>query len=188
MNKSNKITQKEINTLQSMIGKTFEKFKCDPFIFSSNVYGLVGIYIDRNVYKLSAFLEPIQRFFSLDDVSRLRVVKCNDLDIQSKMDGGKFIDTPVGAIIESISIIVDHQKVIYKSKEKSFDFIAGLIFHFDDSHEIAFEVSEWFSEMIAVNKGYNLFNKFVSTNSFLEEWDGLGDYSASINRECIVLK
>ena len=51
MTVSIKISKKEIEILQSMIGKTFEKFKCDPFIFSPMVYGLVGFYVDGKIYK-----------------------------------------------------------------------------------------------------------------------------------------
>ena len=40
----NEITE----TIKGMVGKTFEAYSCDPFIFTPNVFGIVGFRIDGN--------------------------------------------------------------------------------------------------------------------------------------------
>ena len=52
-----------IHMLQSMIGKVLEKFRCDPFAYPL-VYGLVGLYIDEQVFKLDNFHETRDFFRS----------------------------------------------------------------------------------------------------------------------------
>lgn len=187
MKTSFKITEKESDILKSMIGKTFEMFKCDSFIFSSSVYGLVGFYIGEKIYKFCAFLESAQYFFQRDDVVRIRVEETVDSEIVSMMDGGTFIDTPVKSKISSITIVNDYQKVVYGDDERCFETTKGIIFRFEDTREISFEVPTWFSEMITIRKGYNLLEKFVSENDFLEEWEKCGEYIASTKREVIVI-
>ena len=188
MTVSIKISAKEIEFLQSMIGKTFEKFKCDPFIFSPMVYGLVGIYVDGKIYKFSAFHENIQYFFVKDDVAKIKITEATDSEIVSMMDNGEFIETPVKAKITSITVVNDYQKVVHDKDERCVESTLGVIFHFEDNHEISFEVPTWFSEMITIRKGYDLINKFVSENNFLEEWRDSEGYIASTKREIIVLR
>ena len=188
MTVSIKISKKEIEILQSMIGKTFEKFKCDPFIFSPMVYGLVGFYVDGKIYKFSAFHESIQYFFVKDDVAKINITEAPDSEIVSMMDGGEFIETPVKAKISSITIVNDYQKVVHNEEERCVASTIGIIFHFEDNHEVSFEVPTWFSEMITIRKGYDLLKKFVPEKDFLEEWENCDGYVASTNREVIVLQ
>ncbi len=44
----------------------------------------------------------------------------------------------------------------------------GIVFMLEDSREISFEIETWFSEMITIQRGYNLIKKFPPTNDFLE--------------------
>lgn len=187
MKTSFKITEKELEVFKSMIGKTFEMFKCDSFVFSSSVYGLVGFYIEEKIYKFSSFLESVQYFFQRDDVVRIKVEETVDSEIVSMMDGGTFIETPVKSKISSITIVNDYQKVVYGDDERCFETTIGIIFHFEDTHEISFEVPTWFSEMITIRKGYDLLKKFVPENDFLEEWEECDGYIASTRREVIVI-
>ena len=46
-------SEQEINVFKSMIGKQFTKFKCDPFLYSPTVYGVVGIYIDNIPFRIT---------------------------------------------------------------------------------------------------------------------------------------
>ncbi len=188
MKTSIKISEQEVKMLQSMIGKTFEKFKCDSFIYSPMVYGIIGFYIDGKVYKFSTFLDSVQYFFEKDDVARIKIDESKECEIVSKSDDFQFIETPISSKISTITIVNDFQKVVHEKESRCFERTVGIIFHFEDSLELAFEVSSWFSELITVKKGYNLLKTFVSESEFLEEWNGCMGYSASAKREIIVIE
>lgn len=180
-------SEQEINIFKSMIGKQFEKFKCDPFVYSPMVYGIVGLYIGGTSYKLTSLIESARRFFNTDDVAAFRIEQANDAEIKTFMDEGDFIETPVLSIITSIDIITDHQVVEHDGNSQLFDYSIGIVFHLQDTREISFEISTWFSEMITIHKGYNLIEKFTSTDDFLEEWEDCEDYKATVERKIITL-
>ena len=78
-----------------MIGKRFEKFKCDPFVYSPMVYGTVGLYIHGEVYKLTSLFESIMRFFNTDDVAAFHIEQVDNSEIKTYMDEGELIENPV---------------------------------------------------------------------------------------------
>ena len=55
------ISDKELDLLKSMIGKAFDKYRCDPFISSPMVYGIIGIYIDGKPVKITSLLQNVRR-------------------------------------------------------------------------------------------------------------------------------
>ena len=187
MNYSTIFSEQEINVFKGMIGKRFDKFKCDPFVYSPMVYGIVGIYVDDEVYKLTAQLESVKRFFSTDEVAVFRIGQTTDAEVKSYMDGGELIETPVSSRIIAIDIVTDHQCVENNGTVQSLDYSIAVVFHLEDERDISFEIKTWFSEMITVEKGYNLIDKIESVDSFLEEWDGCEGYSAKCSREIVSL-
>ena len=60
--------------------------------------------------------------------------------------------------------------------------------HFSSGNEISFEVDTWFSEMITVQRGYNLIDKFTSVDDFLEEWEDCRGYTPTVERMIVPLK
>lgn len=52
-----------------MIDKQFNIYKCDPFVFTNTVTGIVGLYIDEKVFELKNEQTAFQYFDSIDDVS-----------------------------------------------------------------------------------------------------------------------
>ncbi|MED9969591.1 MAG: hypothetical protein UFA98_06225 [Ruminococcus sp.] len=180
-------SEQEINIFRSMIGKRFDKFRCDPFVYSPMVYGIVGLYIDGAVYKLTSLFESVKRFFNIDDVAVFHIEQVENSEIKTYMDEGELIETPVLSKIVAIDIITDHQTLEHKGDIQSLDYSVGIVFHLEDTREISFEIRTWFSEMITVEKGYNLIEKFASTNGFLEEWEDCVGYEAKCSREIIVL-
>ncbi len=181
-------SEAEIGIFRSMLGKQFDKFKCDPFIYSPAVYGIIGLYIDGSAYKLTATCENVRRFFNDESVAAYHITETADQEIKSYMDGGKLIETPISGKITAIDIINDHQTVTHGEKSTSFDHSVGVIFHLEDTREISFEIKTWFSEMITVEKGYRLIEKLTSTDDFLEEWEGCDGYTAECHHEIITLK
>ena len=186
--KTTTFSDREISIFQNMIGKQFDKFKCDPFVYSPTVYGLVELYIDGVAYKLTSLCETVKRFFGTDEVATFHIEQTVDADIKTFMDEGELIVTPVSGKIVAIDIINDHQTLAHHGEVSSFDVSVGIIFHLDDKREISFEIKTWFSEMITVQKGYHLIEKYTPTDDFLEEWEGCDGYTATCSREVVTLR
>ena len=182
------ISENEMNILKNMIGKTFNKYKCDPFINSPMVYGIVGIYIDEQPFKITSLLKEVKRFLTHDDVAEFKITETTDNNIKTFMDNGQLIETPVNSKIKSISIVNDFQTVTYNGENYEFSSTVGFIFTLEDSREISFEIGTWFSEMITIQRGYNLIEKFTPTDDFLEEWQECEGYTPTIRREITVIE
>lgn len=185
---TNTFSDSEINIFKSMIGKKFDRFKSDPFVYSPMVYGLVGLYVDGAAYKLTALCKTAKRFLSSEEIAMFHIEQTTDANIKTFMDGGKLIETSVSSKIVAIDIVNDHQTLDHNGKTSSFDCSVGIIFHLEDKREISFEIKTWFSEMITIKKGYNLINKFTPVNDFLEEWEGCDGYVAKCSREVLTLQ
>ena len=178
----------ELGIIREMSGKEFEAYECDPFIFTTSVYGIIGLYIGGSAYKITNFVKAENYYGKKEDVADFRVDVARPGEIHSYMDGGEFIKTPVKAIISKIRIINEHQKLFYR-EEQTYDVqvTRGIIFELSDGREISFEKDVWFSEEISVEKGSNLIDRFTSTDEFTQNWDGIDDYTAMCSREEIIL-
>lgn len=180
-------TGKTMETLRGLVGKTFESFDCDPFIYSPTVYGIVGLHINGEAYKITCNFNSIQRFFCLEDVAVLRFEECQPSDIASKMDDVKMINNPINDIIMSIDVVNDLESVTHDNNELELCSTKGLIFHFASGNELSFEVGTWFTELITIQKGYNLISKFVPISDFYEEWNEDEGYIPKSQREIVTL-
>ena len=181
------ISIKNMALLQNMIGNTFEKYRCDPFVFSPSVYGIVGLYIGDKIYKITSLVQPTERFFTKDDVAVFMIESSEDDEIVTMMDDGEMIDTPVRDTIISIDIINDHEIVCYENEKREFVSTKGIIFHLEGGNEISFEIGTWFSEMITIKRGYDLISQFSPQEEFMEEWDDCEGYSPEWSREIVTL-
>lgn len=187
MNTSTIISNKELDLLKTMIGKTFNKYKCDPFINSPMVYGIVGIYIEGKPFKITSLLKEVQRFLTIDEVAEFKISETTDDCIKTFMVDGAMIDNPVDSKIKSITVINDFQSVEHDGQIYNFDSTVGLIFKLEDLREISFEIGTWFSEMITIHRGYDLTERMTPTDDFIEEWEDCEGYVPKIKRECIVI-
>ena len=55
-----------IDILKGIIGKYLEYYSCDLFVFTHSVFAVIGLKIKDDYYKITADLEPIQRFYEED--------------------------------------------------------------------------------------------------------------------------
>ena len=175
-----------IEILKGLVGKRFDHYSCDPFVFSSSVFGIVGFKIGDCDYKLTCNLKKTERFFSEDEIAVLDFSNCSNEIIKSRMDNGTMVDTPVQDVIDSIEIINDCESVSHENETKVLYSTKGIIFHFSQGNELSFEVDTWFSEMITVQRGYNLIESFTPINDFYEEWEETG-YIPSAERKTIII-
>lgn len=179
---------KEIDILKASISKELTCIKCDPFMFSTSVYGIVGIQIENKWLKFTNFVEVLDYFGSNEDVGVFKVSEANSKEIQS-YTGETMITIPINAKIIDIEIINENQR-LYKSSVQTYDVwvTRGIIIKLDDTREILLEKDVWLSEDIIVERGENLVKKLASTEQFSEAWDGYNEYEAICERKIISLK
>ena len=93
------------NKFKQMIGQTFIKYKCDPFVFTNSVTGIVGLYIGNKIYELKNEQIKFQYFDSIDDVALWNIKEVKDSDIHSFFEDTEQIITPVNQKIVKITLI-----------------------------------------------------------------------------------
>ena len=179
--------EKTMNIFQNFIGKKFEKYKSDPFVYSPSVYGIVGLYIDKSVYKLTNFTEVMDYYGAKEDVAIFKFENSIDEEIKTFIINGKMIETSLDNTISKIQIVNENQKTFYKG-EQDYDVwvTRGIIFFFADGLELSFEKPVWFSEEIYIDKGYNLISRFTPEDEFPKHWEN--GYIAECTRKIIEIK
>ena len=160
------------NTLKKWIGKNFVKYKCDPFAYTNSVTAIAGIFIDKEVYKLTNIQTAVDYFGVNDDCGVFTLEQTESNEIKSLFDNVEQVETPVSEIIQKITVVNENQQ-IYKNQEQTYDvwLTRCIIFHFSD-REISFEKDNIpFSEEIIIRRGYELVKQLSSEKDFLEGWD-----------------
>lgn len=182
-----RFTSEMISELKDMIGKKLIQIRCNPFEFSTAIYGIVGIVTEDKAYSFTNMVEVADYYGDLEDVAMFRVEKTDVDKIQSKIPGKVMIDIPVNGAIKGIRIIEEHQEV-FQNGLQTYDvwLIRGIIFDMEDGLEISLEKAVWFSEMIYVERGYDLLSKYVSTSEFEDDWSP--GYIGKASRTIIELK
>lgn len=177
-----------IHMLEKMVGKVFEKYKCDLFLYSGRSYGLVGLYVDGTVSKLLNTLETQDYYGDVEDVAMFTIQPAVDSDIKSPFIDGKMVEIPIMTAIQRIQLIEEHQKLFYNG-DQVYDvwLTRGVIFELEDGREISFEKSVWFSEIIETNRGYHLLEKFSPVEEFIENWDQTEGYRGECERMIRIL-
>lgn len=177
-----------ISIMKSLIGQEFKMIKHDPFMFGLDVYGIVGLFIDDNVYKLTNLVEVLDYYGKMEDVAVFRFEATTADKIVTFRVNGEMIDFPIHSKIKEIRIVNENQQLFYNG-EQTYDVytVRGIIFVLQDGREISFEKPIWFSEEIYIRKGYDLIEKFVSTDDFAEGWEGCDGYETKCTREIITI-
>ncbi len=160
------------NILKQMIGKTFNKYRSDEFIFNNSVTGIVGIFVDAKIYEFRNEQKSVDYFGSQDDYAVFDISESSESEIKSFFDDTKQIDTPINQIIKKITIINENQQ-LFENGVQTYDvwLTRGIIFDLDD-REVAFKKDTCpFSEEIEIYRGYNLISKFPQNTDFLEGWE-----------------
>lgn len=156
----------------NIMGQTFHKYRCDPFVYTPSVTQIVGLYIGDEVYKMSNVQKPVDYYGNMDDVAICRFIKAKDADIRSALEGVDQIDTPINERIERVVLVNENQQV-FENGTQTYDvwLTRGVIFTVD-GWEISVEKQNWpYSEEINIERGYNLIDKFGDVNDFSEDWD-----------------
>ncbi len=182
------VSIKNTGVFQEMLGKEFIKYRCDPFVYTPSVYGIVGLYIGDKTYKITCLHQCVERFYSKEDVALFSVEDVGNNEITTMMDGGEMIDTPIQDSIAFIELVNDKEVVCHEGEQKMFVSTKGIIFHLQRGDEISFEIDTWFSEMITIKRGYKLIEQFTPIDDFMEEWEDSEGYTPECTREVITIQ
>lgn len=173
--------------LRAMIGKTFLKYKCDPFIITSSAFGIVGIVTEQGSFAITNTIHVLDYFGADEDVAVLELCPLPETEMRSMLKGVMMTDHAIGRQIIEIRVINENKRLFEQGKQ-IYDvcLTRGLIFVLTDGYEVAFEKQTWFSEMMSIHEGHNLIDKFVPTSEFCKDWDPR--YRAECERQTVVLR
>ena len=179
-----RFSEPDIASFRKMIGRKMLKVKCDPFLFSSSVYGVVGICTEDTAYAFTNLVESADYFGQNEDVAIFRMKQMPFDDIRSMVQWQEMIVQPVDSVIREVQVVNERQE-LFKNGTKIYEtwVTRGIIFQFKDGHELSFEKNIWFSEDISVEKGYDLITRFTPVSEFEEGWSG--EYIGRCYREII---
>ncbi len=176
---------------EKIIGKCFVKFSSNKYDYSNSVYGIVGIYIDDEIYKITNYIDVVDYYGKKEDVAVFKFEEADNSEIVSPIQNEEMNDTLIKKIIKKIEVVNENQ-IQYKNGEILYNnwVTRGVIFYFDDGTELSFEKDIWFSEDIGIERGKNLIDKFSSTDEFSEAWEPedeneIIEYSGKATRENI---
>ena len=179
-----RFSDSNMNALKNMIGKKMLKLKCDAFLFSTSVYGIVGISMEDCAYSFTNLVEVADYFGQNEDVAMFKMKRMAFEEICSMIQGQEMIIHPIESIVSNV-YVVNEQQLLFKNDVQIYEvwITRGVIFQFEDTHEISLEKNIWFSEDISVEKGYDLLHRFASPTEFEESWSG--EYRGSCLRDVI---
>jgi hypothetical protein len=175
------------NLIQSWIGKSFVKYKCDTFEFTNSVTQIVGLYIGDEVYALTNVQETVDYFGTTDDMAVAKLSVTEDSMIKSAFKNVEMVSTPVGEEITSVKMVNEQQTMAINGEPAYEVWLTRAIIFEVGGREISFEKDTVpFSEEITIQRGYDLIDKISDNDDFLQEWDE--GYSPAYKREVVVVK
>lgn len=176
----------DLAEIQGLVGKRMVKYKCDPFEFSSSVYGVVGVAFEDVSFAFTNLAEARDYYGEQEDVAVFKIERRPFSDIQSLIQNQEMLDMPVGDVVSKV-VIVNECQQLFENGEQTYEvwLTRGIIFQFEDGHELSFEKNIWFSEDITVEKGYDLISRFSPTTEFNEGWTDC--YRGECSRKIITI-
>ena len=156
---------------KKMIGKQFNKYRCDPYVFTNTVTGIVGLYIGEKVFELKNEQSAFQYFDSMDDGALWNIKEVSDSEIHSVFENTEQIDTSINQNINSITLANEQQIVNIHDQEYNLWLTRAILFHLENC-DIYFEKDNTaFSEEIEIKRGHDLLSEFPKRNDyFLDQW------------------
>ena len=170
-----RLKEDEIQFLRSLIGNELKAIHHDEFNFVNSSSQVVGFETATTSFYLYSFTEPQDYYGTTEDVAIWSIEDTRYPLLNSKI----LVNTPINQRVCSIQLIQENQR-LFKNGIQIYDVwvTRGIIIDFGD-RQISFEKAVWFSEEIYIQKGYNLIEKFASTNNFVES-----DWNDNITAEC----
>ena len=178
--------KKEI--FQDFVDKKFEKYKHDPFVFTSSVHGMVGIYINNKVYEINNEQESVDYYGNIDDYAVFKFFETTDDKIESLLKDVQQITTKIEKRIKKIVLVNENQQT-FENHIQTYNvwLTRAIILEFEDNKEVMFQKDITpFSEEIDIKKGYELIKEIPSEDAFLENWKE--NIEPKSSREIIIIE
>lgn len=94
-----------MNTIKNMIGKTMLKYKCDPFEFSTSVYGIIGIELEDSSYAFTNTVTTMEYYDKEEEVTLFKMENMSFKAIKSMVQNQNMFETPVNSIIADVLVM-----------------------------------------------------------------------------------
>lgn len=171
----------------SFIGKIFNKYKHQKFLYTNTVTMFLGFMIDDKSFKMSNDFEAVDYMGIEDEATICRISNEDWYDILN--DQKDVIETQVNQEIKKIALINDHFSA-YSNNKQEYDWweTRAVIFNFGE-FELSFEKQDsYFSMEIEVNKGYDLISKISDGKFILKDFEQSPEKTIKVDREIVELK
>lgn len=157
----------EVALLDSMVGKNFDSYVCDEFLFTPSSYQVVYLTIDDCLYALENKLRVIDYYGAPEDVAVLSLSPW-DGSCESRIMGRKTITTPINQVIKNIKLVTDTETMSINDVDvQSISKTKAVIFELSE-RQVVFEKDIWFSEEINIYRGTDVQGKIGSPDEDIE--------------------
>lgn len=167
-----RLKEDEIKVLFEMKGKIFDSFFADSAFGCTKSIRNALFSVDNNFYCFENKLASLDYYGTeSEDVAIFSLMVAKEDLLNKEKNFPRTTEIPIKQQIKDIEIITEDQKV-YENEVLKYEtnLTRGVIFYFDDGYELSFEKDIWFSEIIKIQRGYNLIEKFTPTAEFEEDW------------------
>lgn len=186
MIKQNKTFDKQTEELlKRMVGCELKKIVHDEFTYTNSVYGRVSLFISDRILNINNETEVVEFYGAKEDIALLSIKEVDINKVKSLLENKKQVEIPIRKAIKSIDIVNYHIYVKVDEKEYDNTWTQGIILHLDD-FQVSFERSDSFTEMIVINRGYDIITKFTDVAEYGKEF--INPISVKTKKEIIVIK
>ncbi len=179
-----RLKENEIQILSNMKGKKFNSLIADNAFGGTKAIEHALFSVGNTYYAFSNKICPLDYYGSgIEDVAIFNFAPASENLINKEKSFDRAIELPIMQKIKDIEIVTEIQKVFENNILKYETMLTrGVIFIMLDGNEISYEKDIWFSEIIKIQRGYNLIEKFTPATEFEEDWNS--NFSGSCERIC----
>ena len=91
--------------IKGMVGKKLVKYKCDPFEFSTSVYGIVGVAFEDMAFAFTNMVTAMDYYGAQEDVVLFKMERTPFSNIHSLVQNQTMVETPVGSIVAEVLVV-----------------------------------------------------------------------------------
>ena len=167
-----RLKEDKIKILSSLKGKKFNNFIADNAFGGTKSVRHALFLIGTKYYCFDNEIVPLDYYGTgIEDVAIFNFDTASEDLISKEKNFERAIEIPIKQKIVEIEVVSESQKVFESDILKyETNLTRGVIFHMADGYEVSFEKDIWFSEVIKIQRGYNLIEKFAPTTEFEADW------------------
>lgn len=164
-----RLSEAEKALLAGMVGKEFEKIRCDEHPSGHSVYKGAGIYVGGKAYEIRNALESLDYFGDSEEVAVIGVREIEPGTSTSHLAGVKQVDEAVRRTVEDVVVYEDTQTLAENGTDTGqYLFTEAIVFVLAGTM-VVFGKHAWFSEEITVARGPQADASVPAADELLEE-------------------